>query len=835
MASLEEKKTFYNQLKPTYSDDEFDASEEQERQRCRGFFKRKPSPKQPVREHEQNAATNPTTKAIQHQQRATPRRVVSAPIQGQRSASTQVIKGTPMAVLAQKSRLGALMNTNSPEVIIADDTPIPETARPISRGIQRSNTTPLLPSKRLLGMLGDSPSPSVALKKRKREPAVKLRTEEEQIFKGLAFYYVPDNDIAPLRRIRIGKAREYGATWTRTAFNATHIVVEKNLDFKDIKSVLERINKVSPPKLVNEDYPIDCIQFKALLRHNQKKYQLTGQPMVEEVETSVAVPTNSGESSVRSLQLKPPPNNPKRWDYVPSADTPIQSEESSQRSRIAGTPTLLDSQPVILDLDLVDPSSEEVSGDDGGVAADEADDGGLANEIPGTDQSAIISGTDGFGECGKRGEGSRQHGGQKDELSEYITMMQEYKDLPLDEEDDDARSVVDLTGVSSDVNDGSGSEDERVQRKKAAKKKSRWSKDLAFEDRFACNSAEGKNARAGNPNSRTIEVLQHMANYYDRVNDHWRTTAYRKAISTLKRQNTKVTTEEEAFRLPNIGQRLAQKIEEIVTTNRLQRLEYAQDEPMSDSLQLFLGIYGVGNSQAQQWISQGFRTLEDLKEKAKLTPNQLVGVEHYDDLNTRIPRREVEALGAVVQKAGEKIDPEVELIIGGSYRRGARTSGDIDFIITKPNTESSSELRPFIDGLVQRLEKEGFLVARLASSRSANDGSKWHGCCILPKIKGFNEENYRPVWRRIDFLLVPEAEMGAALIYFTGNDIFNRSIRLLASKKGMRLNQRGLYKDAMRGPARAKVTEGELVEGRDERRIFEILGVKWREPTERWC
>jgi DNA polymerase IV len=284
-----------------------------------------------------------------------------------------------------------------------------------------------------------------------------------------------------------------------------------------------------------------------------------------------------------------------------------------------------------------------------------------------------------------------------------------------------------------------------------------------------------------------------------------------------------------------VGTRLAQKIEEIVTTDRLQRLKYAQKEPMDEALQLFLGIYGVGNSQAQQWLAQGFRTLDDLRANAKLTPNQLVGIEHYDDLNTRIPRREVEALGAAVKRSAQLVDPQVELIIGGSYRRGAESSGDIDFVITKPNTESSAELRPFLDGLVQRLESEGFLVARLASSRSTTDGSKWHGCCVLPKISGFNEDNYRPVWRRIDFLLVPESEIGAALLYFTGNDIFNRSMRLLASKKGMRLNQRGLYKDVMRGPQRVKITEGELVEGRDEKKIFDILGVKWREPRERWC
>jgi DNA polymerase IV (family X) len=135
------------------------------------------------------------------------------------------------------------------------------------------------------------------------------------------------------------------------------------------------------------------------------------------------------------------------------------------------------------------------------------------------------------------------------------------------------------------------------------------------------------------------------------------------------------------------------------------------------------------------------------------------------------------------------------------------------------------------------LGRKGFLVATLAAlhtHRPGKDGpgSKWHGCCVLPKEAGGRDPL---VWRRIDFLLVPETEYGAALIYFTGNEMFNRSMRLLAAKKGMRLNQRGLYKEVMRKKGSVKVTGGELVEGRDEKRIFEILGVKWREPWERWC
>lgn len=163
----------------------------------------------------------------------------------------------------------------------------------------------------------------------------------------------------------------------------------------------------------------------------------------------------------------------------------------------------------------------------------------------------------------------------------------------------------------------------------------------------------------------------------------------------------------------------------------------------------------------------------------------------------------------------------------GSYRRGAKDSGDIDMIITCPGA-SLSTLRTVVFGsLVPQLFASGFLKASLATARSYDStGSKWHGASCLPSSK---------VWRRMDFLLVPEQEMGAALIYFTGNDIFNRSIRLLARKKNMRLNQKGLYKDVKRGLRGEKLNEGTLVEGRSERRIFQVLGVPWREPHERIC
>ncbi|KAL8898504.1 MAG: hypothetical protein Q9207_006659, partial [Kuettlingeria erythrocarpa] len=343
------------------------------------------------------------------------------------------------------------------------------------------------------------------------------------------------------------------------------------------------------------------------------------------------------------------------------------------------------------------------------------------------------------------------------------------------------------------------------------------------------HTAAGSSDDGANPNARTIEILQKMLQYYDRTRDQWRTLAYRKAISALKNQAQKITTKEAALAIPNIGARLAAKIEEIAFTDRLRRLDNTSLDDRDTALQLFLGIYGVGPALASQWIEHGHRTLTDLLASASLTPNQRIGIDHIADFALRIPRQEVERHGHIVRTAIAKVDPAIEITIGGSYRRGAASSGDVDFIITKPSASIETLRTLILDTVIPRLFASHYIKACLAapsSSRSpSGGGSKWHGCARLP-----GPSTPHQPWRRIDFLFVPHDELGAALIYFTGNDIFNRSIRLLAGKKGMRLNQRGLWRDVMRAKGRERITQGSLVEGKSEGRIFEILEVPWRPP-----
>jgi DNA polymerase IV len=536
-----------------------------------------------------------------------------------------------------------------------------------------------------------------------------------------------------------------------------------------------------PPNiiLVNEDYPIDCTQYISILDPKQRQYA------VREFGTGpekYIIPRETSPESNKSLQVKQ--TKSKKWDDLPEKQTPPRSQSRSQVKLLNGD---TESSPGVW---LLPKESEEVR-----FAYSPTE-----TTPPVDDPSRSSSESSQPPPLGS-------FSGLGDALDQAIAEAKKYQHLPLDDEDDEDESRP-SSSESNVLEDSDDSERDRSPIR--APKKTKYKKKGATnQQNFSCMHGGTGVAVESNLNGVTISILQEMADYYERTRDKWRSFSYRKAIGTMKKQTRNAT-----------------KIEEIAATNRLRRLDNVKLEPVDIILQKFTKIYGTDISTASKWIQAGLKTLDDLKTRGKLTKNQRIGLDHYEDFNTQIPREEVTALGEIVKKAADAIDPEVQAIIGGSYRRGAEMSGDVDFILTKPGTSSSYQLLPFLAELVNRLTKDGFLVAALAEPRSLGEGSKWHGACVLPG---------NPIWRRIDFLIVPESEFGAALIYFTGDDIFNRSMRNLSKMKGMRLNQRGLYKNVMRCSGGVKLTDGVLVEGADEREIFKILDVPWRPPEQRIC
>ncbi|KAI0974396.1 hypothetical protein F4678DRAFT_422511 [Xylaria arbuscula] len=743
--SLEEKVVFFEQLDACRNfdaeSDTLSTEEQNRRRKCKAFYAAATAASvSAAAVVSVSPIPFPKTKlsALHH------RRTASDPVPKPANNELEVIAVTPI----DSCRPGGAEVVPS---ITASCSIIPETERQSRKRLSRRTVLP--PTRVLRSQSNIEPSPSISMAKRKRTESLQLAPESKQIFKGLYFFYIPNDDINPARRHKITKAREHGAIWTKNKAEATHFIVDKVLKYDDIKSTLGEDLAASSAIVVNDLYPIECLTRGIVFDPNQTvekyQYKVPGDPKLTEAPT---VPqTATQDSNTSSLKVKP-----RRGKQHLSDTTPGSSQKSS---------------------DLIPSSHPE--------------------ELQSLKSSA------------QHGRSAPPNRSFADELTACIDAVlddpenHEY----LDESEPDAR----------------GSENEAPQNKKRRTRSGVNNTSTDFgQDKFMCMRGGTKDKRPSGPNSDVIRLLEEMVEEHLLSDDTWRVHSYRKAIATLRRQAKKIRTAKEAAALTNIGNSLAGHIEEIVSTGRFKKLDEIRREPSREALKVFSNIYGVGVPTAKKWVELGYRTLHDLRTKTKLSVNQKVGVDHYDDLLTRIPRAEVKALGDHVKDVAATIDPTVELIVGGSYRRGADSSGDIDLIMTKNGTSSTQDLVPFLDSLIGVLTKQGFLTTALASHRH-DGGNKWHGCCVLPEtaFPGPKEE-YKPIWRRIDFLLVPETEIGAALIYFTGNDLFNRSMRLLARKKNMKLNHKGLFGAG-------------VDEGKDERKIFEILGVQWREPHERWC
>ncbi|KAK3829672.1 MAG: hypothetical protein J3R72DRAFT_374072 [Linnemannia gamsii] len=317
-------------------------------------------------------------------------------------------------------------------------------------------------------------------------------------------------------------------------------------------------------------------------------------------------------------------------------------------------------------------------------------------------------------------------------------------------------------------------------------------------------------------------------------NEHFKVINYRKAITAIRALDYEITSEEMALKVPRVGKKLAQKIGECVALGRIKKLDHLNwDQEKSKTETLFRSVYGVGSEKATEWYNKGLRTLDDLRELPDLNKNQISGLKFYDDLMKRIPRSEVEQIGKVVEEVAHKLHPEIQSQVTGSYRRGKPDCGDIDIVVARPNVDNGDELFMIMDHILNNLINQGFLVDHLSlpvwedSMATRPKHFKYMGICKLP--------GEGQIHRHIDILVVPWIHLGAVLIYFTGNDICNRSMRLLAANRGMRLSDKGLFDNVLRGKNRKKVNEGRWVAGRTEREIFDYLKIKYLEPYEREC
>ncbi|XP_043839499.1 DNA polymerase lambda isoform X2 [Dromiciops gliroides] len=377
--------------------------------------------------------------------------------------------------------------------------------------------------------------------------------------------------------------------------------------------------------------------------------------------------------------------------------------------------------------------------------------------------------------------------------------------------------------------------------------------DPTVSEKWVC--AHPSSQKMTNHNAHITEKLEVLAKAYAVQGDRWRSLSYSKAINALKSFHKPVTSYQEACGIPGIGKGMAEKIMEIVESGHLRKLDHISD--CVPVLELFSNIWGVGSKTAQMWYQQvtplpqprlppslqqlpplilsslgvtsldwaavqGFRTLEDIQSQATLTAQQAIGLKHYEDFLMRIPREEAAEIEQTVREAAHTLNPGLLSVACGSYRRGKATCGDVDVLVTHPDGRSHQGV---LAQLLYALQQQGFLTDDLVSQDDNGQQQKYLGVCQLP---GPNRHH-----RRLDIIVVPYSEFACALLYFTGSAYFNRSMRALAKTKGMSLSEHALSTAVVRDSHGVKVGLGRTLPTPTEKDVFKLLGLPYREPSER--
>ena len=307
-------------------------------------------------------------------------------------------------------------------------------------------------------------------------------------------------------------------------------------------------------------------------------------------------------------------------------------------------------------------------------------------------------------------------------------------------------------------------------------------------------------------NDEFVDILGQLEDIMTRQGEPFRARAYHKAAESIMTYPNDITDPKQVEGLPGIGKTIMTKLNEYVTTGKLNAIEKRKNDPVN----ILTKVYGIGPKKAKEFIKEGIDSIDKLRQHPeKLTKAQKFGVEHYEDIEERIPRAEIDEYKTALETIfKESTPPGSKFEIVGSYRRGKQQSGDIDLIITNEDNN-----RKAFEDFLDALEKKGIIIALLSKGRTKS--------LTIARLPGKKA-------RRVDLMYAPPAEYAFATLYFTGSKAFNTMQRQRALDMGYTLNEHGFH-EMKNGRKGAKV-EGDFP---TEKSIFDFLGMEYKEPTER--
>ncbi|MFX0045791.1 MAG: DNA polymerase/3'-5' exonuclease PolX [Candidatus Hermodarchaeota archaeon] len=287
--------------------------------------------------------------------------------------------------------------------------------------------------------------------------------------------------------------------------------------------------------------------------------------------------------------------------------------------------------------------------------------------------------------------------------------------------------------------------------------------------------------------------------------DKFKPKAYMRAVrsvTSLGEDIEAIARRGELEQIPGVGKAIAEKIQSYLETDTIDLLEKLRERVPVKVMEIE-AIPGVGPKTIKLVYDQlGVTDLESLEKAAnegRLANLKGMGKKTQDQIIEGIKLVRVgmrRSLLADAMEVAEKIEqhlqalPQVRRVeVAGSYRRRRETVGDLDYLV------DADDVEPVMEAFVTYGDVAD-IIARGPTKSSIRLKSNL----------------------QVDLRVIPAESYGAGLQYFTGSVDHNVHLRAIAQKRGLLLNEYGLF----RGDKK--------VAGADEQGIYEKLGLQLVPP-----
>ena len=309
-------------------------------------------------------------------------------------------------------------------------------------------------------------------------------------------------------------------------------------------------------------------------------------------------------------------------------------------------------------------------------------------------------------------------------------------------------------------------------------------------------------------NSEVAKIFYQIALLLEMDNVQFKPRAYEKAaraVEALEEGLEEIYARngiEGLMEIPGVGKSIAEKVEELIKTGKLQYYEDLKKKVPVD-LDSLSRIEGLGPKTIKTLYDKlGVKNIDDLETagkehkisklpgfKEKTEQNILKGIEFARQGKGRY------ILGFILPEIRDienrlrKVPGVTKAVASGSVRRWKETIGDADFLVISKDASKVMDYFVSMPEVVDVISK-----GTTKSTIKLKNG-------MDADIRVLQEENF-----------------GAALQYFTGGKDHNVALRRIAQEKGWKLSEYGLF-------------EGDKqIAGKAEEEVYNKLGLDWMPP-----